>query len=127
MRLYARRLTSCTVVIHIVGLANDLPALPLAASPSNGVRTAWEARTTARKLAIFIYRAEWVLSIVSGLTLLLSFWISFVLPRQVVKALQELKEAVDHAASGNLIDFELSGRGEVVELAKSVRKLVAQM
>ena len=54
--------------------------------------------TTTRKLAIFIYRAEWVLSIVCGLTLLLSVWISFVLPRQVVKPLQELKEAVDHAA-----------------------------
>jgi CHASE3 domain sensor protein len=75
-----------------------------------------------------LYRAEWVLSIVSGLTLLLSVWISFVLPRQVVKPLQELKEAVDHAASGNyLIDFELSGQGEVVELAKSVRRLVAHM
>ena len=49
------------------------------------------------------------------------------LPRQVVKPLQELKEAVDHAASGNLIDFELSGQGEVVELAKSVRRLVAHM
>jgi HAMP domain-containing protein len=42
--------------------------------------------------------------------------------------LQELKEAVDHAASGNyLIDFELRGQGEVVELAKSVRRLVAHM
>jgi CHASE3 domain sensor protein len=75
-----------------------------------------------------LYRAEWVLSIVSGLTLLLSVWISFVLPRQVVKPLQELKEAVDHAASGNYqIDFELRGQGEVVELAKSVRRLIARM
>jgi hypothetical protein len=33
---------------------------------------------------------------------------------------------VDHAASGNyLIDFELKGEGEVVELAKSVRNLIA--
>jgi CHASE3 domain sensor protein len=70
-------------------------------------------------------RAEWVLSLVSGLTLLLSVWISFVLPRQVVKPLLELREAVDHAASGNyLIDFELQGKGEVVELAKSVRNLI---
>jgi len=70
-------------------------------------------------------RAEWVLSIVSGLTLLLSVWISFVLPRQVVKPLLDLKEAVDHAASGNyLIDFELRGEGEVLELAKSVRSLI---
>lgn len=73
-----------------------------------------------------LYRAEWVLSIVSGLTLLLSVWISFVLPRQVVKPLLDLREAVDHAASGNYqIDFELRGEGEVVELAKSVRNLIA--
>jgi len=49
----------------------------------------------ARRL---LYRAEWVLSIVSALTLLLSVWISFVLPRQVVKPLVELRDAVDHAA-----------------------------
>ncbi|MFZ0758908.1 MAG: hypothetical protein WAM69_03070 [Candidatus Sulfotelmatobacter sp.] len=73
-------------------------------------------------------RAEWVLSIVSGLTLLLSIWISFVLPRQVVKPLLDLKEAVDEAASGNyLIDFELRGEGEVVELAKSVHNLIAHV
>lgn len=72
-----------------------------------------------------LYSAEWVLSVVSGLTLLLSIWISFVLPRQVVKPLVELREAVDHAASGDyLIDFELSGQGEVVELAESVRRLI---
>ena len=75
-----------------------------------------------------LFRAEWVLSIVSGLTLLLSVWISFVLPRQVVKPLLALREAVDHAASGNyLIDFELRGEGEVVELAKSVRNLIAHV
>lgn len=72
-----------------------------------------------------LYSAEWVLSIVSGLTLLLSIWISFVLPRQVVKPLLELRQAVDDAASGNyLLDFELRGQGEVVELAKSVRRLI---
>lgn len=75
-----------------------------------------------------LYRAEWVLSVVSALTLLLSVWISFVLPRQVVKPLLELREAVDHAASGNyLIDFELRGEGEVVELAKSVRNLLTHV
>ncbi len=75
-----------------------------------------------------LHRAEWVLIVVSGITLLLSVWISFVLPRQVVKPLLELKEAVDHAASGNyLIDFELRGQGEVVELAKSVRRLIAHL
>jgi len=73
-------------------------------------------------------RAEWVLSTVSALTILLSVWISFVLPRQVVKPLVELREAVDHAASGNyLIDLELRGEGEVVELAKSVRKLIVHL
>ena len=79
-----------------------------------------------RQARYLLHRAEWVLSIVSGLTLLLSVWISFVLPRQVVKPLLDLREAVDHAASGNyLIDFELRGEGEVVELAKSVRNLIA--
>jgi CHASE3 domain sensor protein len=72
-----------------------------------------------------LFRAEWVLSIVSALTFLLSVWISFVLPRQVVKPLLDLKEAVDQAASGNFqIDFEVRGEGEVVELAKSVRRLI---
>ncbi len=72
-----------------------------------------------------LYSAEWVLSIVSGLTLLLSIWISFVLPRQVVKPLVELRQAVDDAIAGNyLIDFELRGQGEIVELAKSVRRLI---
>lgn len=75
-----------------------------------------------------LYRAEWVLSIVSGLTLLLSVWISFVLPRQVVKPLVALREVVDHAASGNyLIDLELRGEGEVVDLAKSVSNLIARL
>ena len=75
-----------------------------------------------------LHSAEWVLSIVSGLTFLFSVWISFVLPRQVVKPLLELREAVDHAASGNyLIDFELRGQGEVVELAKSVQRLIAHL
>ena len=47
-------------------------------------------------------------------------------PRQVVKPLLDLKEAVDQAASGDfLIDFEVRGEGEVVEVAKSVRKLIA--
>ena len=79
----------------------------------------------ARRL---LYRAEWVLSTVSALTLLLSVWISFLLPRQVVKPLLELREAVDNATSGNdLIDFDLRGEGEIVELAKSVRNLITQV
>ena len=81
-----------------------------------------------REARHLLSRAEWVLSTVSALTLLLSIWISFVLPRQVVKPLLELREAVDHAASGNYqIDFELQGEGELVQLAKSVRNLIAHV
>jgi len=77
---------------------------------------------SAKKL---LHRAEWVLSIVSAVTILLSVWMSFVLPRQVVKPLLMLKEAVDHAVSGKYqIAFELQGKGEVVELAKSVHSLI---
>ena len=77
---------------------------------------------SAQKL---LHRAEWVLSIVSGLTIFLSVWMSLALPRQVVKPLLSLKEAVDHAVSGNYqIEFELQGTGEVVELAKSVHNLI---
>jgi nitrogen fixation/metabolism regulation signal transduction histidine kinase len=80
---------------------------------------------SAQKL---LHRAEWVLSIVSALTIFLSVWMSLVLPRQVVKPLLSLKEAVDHAISGNYqIDFELQGKGEVVELAKSVRSLITHL
>jgi signal transduction histidine kinase len=55
-------------------------------------------------------------------------WISFVLPQQVVKPLLSLKEAVDHAAAGNYeIDFDIQGQGEVVELADSIRNLIAHV
>jgi nitrogen fixation/metabolism regulation signal transduction histidine kinase len=75
-----------------------------------------------------LHRAEWILSIVSALTIFLSIWISLVLPRQVVKPLLNLKEAVDHAVSGNYqIDFELQGRGEIVDLAKSVHRLITHV
>jgi len=75
-----------------------------------------------------ISRAEWSLSIVSAITFLVSVWISFVLPRQVVKPLLSLKEAVDHAAAGNYaIDFDIQGEGEVVELANSIRNLIAHV
>lgn len=73
-----------------------------------------------------IHRAEWTLSIVSVFTLLFSVWASLILPRQVTKPLVSLKEAVDHAATGNYeIDFELHGGGEVVELAKSIQNLTS--
>jgi methyl-accepting chemotaxis protein len=79
--------------------------------------------TEARHL---VQSAEWVLGIVSAITLLLSIWISFVLPRQVVRPLVDLRDAVDHAASGNYeVEFEVRGNGEVVDLAKSVRNLIA--
>ncbi|MGA9463785.1 MAG: hypothetical protein WBV28_13420 [Terracidiphilus sp.] len=59
------------------------------------------------------YNAEWVLSIVSLVTFILSIWISFVLPRQVVKPLTSLREAVDRAASGQYpIEFELQGKAK---------------
>ena len=77
-----------------------------------------EARSIARL-------AEWVLSIVSAITFLVSVWISFVLPRMVVKPLVSLREAVDHAASGNEpIELELSGEGEIIDLAQSIHKLI---
>ncbi|PYV93521.1 MAG: hypothetical protein DMG90_01965 [Acidobacteria bacterium] len=69
-----------------------------------------------------IRRAEWALSIVSAVTLLFSVWVSIILPRQVTKPLVSLKEAVDHAATGNYeVEFELHGGGEVAELARSVQ------
>ena len=77
----------------------------------------------ARRL---IWRAEWVLGIVSFLALLLSVTASFILPRQVVKPLVDLKQAVDHAAAGNYeIEFDVEGHGEVVGLANSVRRLIS--
>jgi CHASE3 domain sensor protein len=73
-------------------------------------------------------RAKWMLSVVSGLTLVISIWISFVLPRRTIKPLIDLKEAVDHAAAGNYeIEFDVRGEGEVVDLANSVRNLILHL
>jgi CHASE3 domain sensor protein len=81
-----------------------------------------------RKAKRLISRAEWSLAIVSMITFLVSVWVSFVLPRQVVKPLVSLKEAVDHAAAGNYeIDFDIQGEGEVVELTNSIRSLIAHV
>ncbi len=81
--------------------------------------------TEARLLLI---HAEYALSIVSAITLLFSIWVSFTLPRQVVKPLVSLREAVDHAAQEDgAIEIEIEGRGEVAELARSVQNLVAQL
>jgi CHASE3 domain sensor protein len=80
-------------------------------------------RLEARRL---LFEAEWTLSIVSLLTLIFSIWVSFLLPRQVVEPLVNLKEAVDQAAAGNYkIEFDIEGEGEIVELAKSVRNMLS--
>jgi len=79
-----------------------------------------------QKARQLIHRAEWGLSIVSAITLVFSVWVSLILPRQVIQPLVSLKEAVDHAATGNYeVEFELHGAGEVVELAKSVQNLTS--
>ncbi|MGC1906403.1 MAG: HAMP domain-containing protein [Candidatus Acidiferrum sp.] len=81
-----------------------------------------------RKARRLISAAEWSLSVVSAITLLVSIWISFTLPKQVVKPLVSLKEAVDHAAAGNYeIEFDIQGEGEVVQLADSIRLLIAHL
>lgn len=102
---------------RIVSLANDLENR----SWAHVTRDHQEARRLIR-------RAEWVLGIVSGIVLLLSVWVSFILPRQAVKPLTDLKEAVDHALAGNYeIEFDVQGEGEVVQLANSVRNLIAHL
>ena len=78
-----------------------------------------------QKARSFARRAEWVLSVVSAITFIVSVWISFVLPRLVVKPLASLREAVDHAASGNYpINLELRGEGEIIDLAHSISRLI---
>jgi CHASE3 domain sensor protein len=123
-----------TMEVGDPALREVTPALQASSQRVLQIASELETRSWARvqhdheEARHLLYGAEWVLSIVSGVTLVLSVWISFVLPRQVVKPLLELREAVDHAASGNyLIDFELRGKGEVVELAKSVRNLIAHV
>jgi nitrogen fixation/metabolism regulation signal transduction histidine kinase len=81
-----------------------------------------------RKAQRLLRRAEWVLSIVSTIVILLSVWITFTLPREIIKPLISLRDAVDDAASGNYqIEFELEGKGEVVDLAKSVCNLISHI
>ena len=85
-------------------------------------------REDHRQARHLINEAEWALGAVSVLTFLLSVWISFILPRQVVKPLLNLKQAVDRAATGDYaIDFDIQGKGEIVQLANSVRNLVERM
>lgn len=79
----------------------------------------------ARRL---MHQAEWALSIVSALTFVFSVAVSFYLPRQVAKPLVSLREAVDHAAEANgAVQFEIEGKGEVAELAKSVMNLIGRL
>jgi len=93
-----------------------------------GTRSWERVRRDHERARALVRRAEWVLGIVSALTLLLSVWVSFVLPRTAVKPLVDLKAAVDHAAAGNYeIEFDVQGEGEVVQLANSVRKLIAHV
>ncbi|MFZ1204752.1 MAG: hypothetical protein WAN97_10595 [Candidatus Acidiferrales bacterium] len=74
-----------------------------------------------------MHRAEWVLTIVSMITIALSVWVSFVLPRQITKPLLTLTRAVDDAADGNYQeDFDFQGEGELIQLANSVRNLIAR-
>jgi methyl-accepting chemotaxis protein len=81
-----------------------------------------------RKAQKLLSQAEWALGIVSVITFLVSVWISFILPRQVVQPLLSLKEAVDHAAAGNYeIEFDIKGAGEVADLANSIRNLIAHV
>ncbi len=75
-----------------------------------------------------IDRAEWVLSVVSVAVILLSIIVGYILPHQVVKPLMDLKAAVDHAAAGNYeIEFDVQGKGEVAQLAHSVRDLISHV
>jgi CHASE3 domain sensor protein len=79
----------------------------------------------ARRL---IRQAEWATGIVSALTLIISTWVSYILPRQVIKPLLRLKEAIDHAAEENYeIDFEVQGKGEIVDLVESLRHMLAAL
>jgi methyl-accepting chemotaxis protein len=81
-----------------------------------------------RNAQTLLRRAEWVLSIVSVVVILLSVWITFALPREIVKPLISLKNAVDDAASGKYqVEFELEGEGEVVDLARSVCNLISHI
>ena len=84
-----------------------------------------EDHAAARHL---LFEAEVALSVVSFFTLIVSIWLSYYLPGQIVKPLVNLKEAVDHATLGNYgIEFDVQGKGETVELARSLQQLFAAM
>ena len=106
--------TSSDVVLQVLG----------ALQTENWKRVEADHRE-ARRL---IRQAEWALSIVSGLTLIFSVVVSLILPKQVVKPLVSLREAVDHAAEGRgFTEFEIQGKGEIADLALSVQRLIARL
>jgi methyl-accepting chemotaxis protein len=75
-----------------------------------------------------IDQAEWALGSVSFLTFLFSVWVSFILPRQVVKPLVRLKEAVDRVAENREgTELEISGAGEITQLAESIQRLILRL
>jgi hypothetical protein len=75
-----------------------------------------------------IHQAEWALGSVSFFTFLFSVWVSFVLPRQVVKPLVRLKEAVDRVAENREgTELEISGAGEITQLAESIQHLILRL
>jgi CHASE3 domain sensor protein len=92
-------------------------------------KRSWErVQRNHEEAGALLRRAEWVLISISALTLLVSVWVSFILPRAAVRPLVDLKAAVDHAAAGNYeIEFDLQGEAEVVQLAASVRNLIAHL
>ena len=92
-------------------------------------KRSWErVQRNHEEAGALLRRAEWVLIIVSALTIILSVWVSFTLPRAVVRPLVDLKAAVDHATAGNYeIAFDLQGEAEIVQLAESVRSLIAHV
>jgi CHASE3 domain sensor protein len=92
-------------------------------------KRSWErVQHSHGQASALVRRAEWVLIVISALTLILSVWVSFTLPRAVVKPLVDLKAAVDHAAAGNYeIEFDVEGEAEVAQLAESVRNLISHV
>ncbi len=102
---------------RIINLSNDLET-----------RSWQRVQKDHHRARALLIRAEVIGGIISAITILVSIWVSFLLPRQVVKPLTDLKAAVDHAAAGNYeIHFEVKGRGEVVELADSIRNLLVHV
>ena len=68
------------------------------------------------------------MSILSGFTILLSIWVSIVLPRSVVRPIYRLKEAVDRAVRGDYrLEVTVRGDDELEQLADSVEKLITRV